>query len=151
MSHLVTSSVIITDLDCLKRAVANIKGLRWHEKKTYAWFGQLVGESKRQDEVAAALGVNKTDFGKCEAAISVEGAGYEIGVMKRKDGKGYSLAWDYWGPGEKIPQVIGAGGEKLVSEYQRAFITRFAQVENMNLTLASETDEEITLELEVEA
>ncbi len=150
MSHIVTSPVIITDIDCLKAAVKKIKGLKFKEnQKTYAWYGRNVGDTNAAAD-ALKLGINPEDFGKCAHAISVEGAGYEIGVMKRKDGSGYSLAWDYWGPGRNIPEVIGNGGEKLMCEYQRAFISRFATVESMNLTMEESADE-ITLELEVEA
>lgn len=149
MSHVVASGVIITDIDCLKAAVARVPGLHWKEnQKTWAWYGKWVGDYDAAD-AAYKLGIDTKDYGKCEHAIKVDGSNYEIGVMKRKDGKGYSLVFDFFGSnGKKIQQMVGDGCEKLMVEYQRAYVTRFANLENMNMTW-KETKDEVLFEMEV--
>jgi hypothetical protein len=148
ISHVVASGIIVTDLECLRGAVKKIKGLAWREnKKTYEWYGTWVGDYDQAD-AAFKLGIKPEDYGKCEHAIAVDGSEYEIGVIKRSDGTGYSLVWDFYGTGRYIVEAIGDGGERLLVEYQRAFLQKFAHTEGMNLTM-EENGNEITIELEV--
>lgn len=148
MSHVVSSAVIVTDLVALKAAVSKIKGLHWQENQhTYNWYGKWVGDYNQAD-AAFKLGIKPEDYGKCEHAIKVDGSDYEIGVMKRTDGTGYAITWDFWGTGRRINEVIGDGAEKLMVAYQQAFIQQFAQHEGMNMT-TSENADEITVELEL--
>lgn len=148
MSHVVSSAVIITDLACLKAAVKKMKGLHWREgQKTFKWYGRWVNDYDAADS-AYKLGIDPKDYGKCEHAIAVDGSNYEIGLMKRKDGKGYSIVWDFYGTGRHINAVVGDGAEKLLVEYQKEFISRFANTEGLNVTM-EETSEEITMELEL--
>ena len=151
MSHVVASGVIITDIDCLRAAVAKVMGLHWKEnQKTWKWYGKWVNDYSAAD-AAYKLGIDTKDYGKCEHAISVNGSGYEIGIMKRKDGKGYSLVFDFFGVnGRNIQKVVGDGCEKLMVEYQREYVTRFANLENMNINW-EESKGEVLFEMEVEA
>jgi len=151
MSHVVASGVIITDIDCLKAAVAKVMGLHWKEnQKTWKWYGKWVNDYSAAD-AAYKLGIETKDYGKCEHAIKVDGSSYEIGVMKRKDGKGYSLVFDFFGGnGHRIQDVVGTGCEKLMVEYQREYVTKFANLENMNMNW-EETKDEVLFEMEVQS
>lgn len=148
MSHVVSSPILISDLACLKAAVQKISGLHWKEgQKQWRWYGSW------QDDYAAAdaaykLGIDVKDYGTSDHVITVDGSGYDIGVMKRKDGKGYSLVWDFFGTGRHINEVVGDGCEKLMVEYQRAYVTKFANLENMNMNW-EETKDEVIFEMEV--
>ena len=147
MSHIVSSKVVIADLACLKQAIQKFQALRWIDKKTYSWYGTFMNDY-HGDDAAYKDGVDPKDYGKCEAALHVDGSDYEIGIMKRKDGKGYAIVWDFYGTGREINKVVGDGAEKLLVEYQKEFISRFANTEGLNLTM-EETGEEITMELEL--
>lgn len=154
MSHVRTSPVCIQPdpfaIACLKAAVGKIKGLHWKEnQKTFKWYGSWVNDYDQAD-AAYKLGIDTKDYGKCEHAISVDGSGYEIGLMKRKDGKGYSIVWDFFGTGRHIEEVIGKGAEKLLVAFDKEYVTRFANMENMNLTWNEETKDEALFEMEVQ-
>lgn len=143
------SGIIYTDMACIRAAVAKIKGLHWKEnQKTWAWYGKWVGDYDASD-AAYKLGIETKDYGTCEHAIKVDGSNYEIGVMKRNDGKGWSLVFDFFGHnGQQIQKVVGTGAEKLSVEYQREYVTRFANLENMNINW-EETKTEALFEIEV--
>lgn len=138
----------ITDLEALKQAVLKIKGLCWKEgQQTYKWYGRFVNDYHGGD-AAYKNGIDPKKYGTCDHAITVEGSGYEIGIMKRTDGKGWSPVWDFFGTGRKINEVVGDGAEKLMVEYQREYVTRFANLENMNINW-EETKGEALFEIEV--
>ena len=61
-------------------------------------------------------GMAKEDLGKCDHAIEVPNANYEIGVIKNKNKEGYSLYWDFWSGG-KLIEHLGQNAWKLTQEY----------------------------------
>lgn len=147
MSHVVSSPVVVQKIDCLKKAVEKIHGLTWCEgQKTHAWYGSWQDDYAKKD-AAYKLGIDPKDYGKCEHAIRVKGSTYEIGVVKRNDGTGYALVWDFWGPGKKINTVIGAGGEKLLVEYQKEYLKQFATEQGFSFSM-EQTSEDVTIEME---
>lgn len=105
MSHIVELALEIKDLDALKKAVSAIDGLEYVEnQKTYRWYGTSVGD------YPLPAGLTKEDLGKCEHAIRVKNNpnAYEVGVVKRKDGKaGYTLVLDFWAGGHGLCNYIG--------------------------------------------
>jgi hypothetical protein len=111
MSHVVDIDLAITDLDCLKKAVADL-GLEWREKNTYRWFGRHVGD------YPLPAGFTKEDLGKCEFAVGIPGndRAYEVGVVQRKDGNGYTLLVDFYAGGRGLCNVVG---EKVPGETNR--------------------------------
>lgn len=115
-------------------------------KKKYAWFGKWVGDYSKED-AAYKLGIDPEDYGKCEHAIRVEGSSYEIGVMKRKDGNGYSLVWDFFATGRNINKVIGDGAEKLMTEYSREFINQFANTNSFMLDESVDSEGNIVMNM----
>ena len=103
MSHIVENDLVINDLAALKAAVAAIPGLEWREKKTYNWYGVSVGDYPLPE------GMTKEELGHCEFAIGLKDrpGAYEVGVVKRKDDKGYSLVVDFWSGGHGLCAVVG--------------------------------------------
>jgi hypothetical protein len=129
MSHMVQIELKITELDALEKACARL-GLELRRNQTrFAWYGQFLGDSSG----LAAQGVSEADYDKCDHAIGRRGttpqnsttAGgadseYEIGVIALPDG-GYTLRFDYWGPGQKLAQLCGGNElKKLSDEYAYA-------------------------------
>lgn len=114
MSHLICSQIFINDLDILKKAVAGFGGLEWNE-------GAITFSS--YDET----GKTKSEFGLCQHSISVEDTdkGYQIGVIKRNDGQGWSLAFDPLDHG--LLGRVGKESSKLVAAYSEAYIRDFAE------------------------
>lgn len=111
MSHVAKIEVEIKDLEALKAAAKRIGGTFVEGQSRYAWYGQHVGDYPLPKGFAAS------DLGRCEHAIRVPGASYEIGVCKRRDGKpGYTLLWDFWHEGG-LEKRLGKNGQRLVQAY----------------------------------
>lgn len=106
MSHIIEIELLINDLAALKAAVAADPRLEWREKKTYNWYGRRVGNEPLPG------GLSVSDLGKCDFAIGVKGkpGAYEVGVIKKKDGSGYTLMGDFYCGGFGLCEVVG---EKL--------------------------------------
>ena len=127
MSHIAKIKVEIKDLDALK-SIAKKLGLEFVEgQKSYRWYGRSMGDAPLPE------GFTKDDLGKCDHALRIPQSvqdyrqPYEIGVVKRKDGKsGYELLWDYWNGGYGLTDKIGQKGEKLIQGYAVEVATRSA-------------------------
>jgi hypothetical protein len=131
MSHVVSSEVVITDLDCLKATLARFPKLHWKEGQTsYEWVGKFYNDYDGKD-AAYKRGIDPSQYGHSEHALSLDGCKFEIGVTKRKDGEGYSLVWDFIGDGRKLSQYIGDNAEKLMSAYSEEYCRRYAQETGM--------------------
>ena len=102
MSHVAKIELEINDLDDLKRA-CNRLGFEFMEnQRTYKWFGQWVGDYPLPE------GIKKEDLGKCDHAIRVPEAKYEVGIVRRNGT--YLLLWDFWSSGgleEKLGKDAG--------------------------------------------
>jgi hypothetical protein len=108
MSHVAKIEIEILDLKSLRQACGRL-GLEFMEGQTaYAWFGESIGD------YPLPVGFTVADLGKCDHAIKVPGAEYEIGVVHR-NGK-YALLWDSWISGG-LERVLGAGAGKLKQAY----------------------------------
>lgn len=90
MSHVVEIKTKIRNLESLKKAVHKL-GWQWHQKSSYKWYGQWVGDYPLPD------GVSVDELGKCDFAISVPGADYEIGIVSKNNEWG--LFYDFWRSG----------------------------------------------------
>lgn len=113
MSHITEMELLVEDADCLKSAAVEI-GLEVRDKRTYKWFGRYVGDS------TLPAGVDVSQLGTCEFALGIPGdeSAYEVGVVKRRDGLGYTLLYDYWGPGRKMEAALGGRtGDRIRQEY----------------------------------
>lgn len=114
MSHVATVDVHITSLDELGKACKRLGLELVQGQQTYRWFGSSVGD------YPLPAGFEVSDLGKCEHAIRIPGdvRAYEIGVVKRRDGKaGYCLHWDFWAGGKGMEAVAGANCGKLKQAY----------------------------------
>jgi hypothetical protein len=108
MSHIAKIEIEILDLMALKKACERL-GLEFVEgQASYKWFGQSIGDYPLPE------GFTVADLGKCDHAIKVPGASYEIGVAKR-NGK-YTLLWDSWRSGG-LERILGTGAGKLKQAY----------------------------------
>ena len=93
MSHISKIELEVKDLGTLRQA-CNRLGLNMLEgKKTFKWYGQ--------------------EDSRCDHAIRVPGASYEIGVIK--NGNLYELQCDYWD--NAIGKAIGQTGGLLKQAY----------------------------------
>lgn len=109
MSHVTNIDLVITDLAALQGAVAELDA-QWREgQRQYAWYGRHVGD------YPLPPGLTKAELGKCEHAIHLPGCEYEIGVVPQ--GSGYTLAFDFWGPGAKLKSHFGDGLARLKQIY----------------------------------
>ena len=120
MSHVVTPTLQYYYLDCLKKAIANIPGLKFNEGKTrYRWFERFVGDSPMPEGFTwhgrseyHTYDPTKRMLGTCEHTISLESdQGYEVGVYQKEDGS-WGLIYDYY-----------CGGEGLMSKISKEYRT----------------------------
>jgi len=108
MSHIAKIELDINDLETLRTACERL-GLEFIENQTrYKWYGSWVGDTPLPE------GITIEDLGKCDHAIRVPGAQYEIGIV-RKDQK-YMLLWDFWHYGG-LEQKIGKNARRLKQAY----------------------------------
>jgi hypothetical protein len=120
MSLLTASKIVIQNLDILKKAVAGFGGLTWKEgQNNFKWY--FDGPGARTAEKG---------FGQCEHAIGYvrknedSKYGYEIGVVRNKNGEGWSLVFD---PHDySLAERVGSQCEQLVAAYTDEFIRDFA-------------------------
>lgn len=114
MSHIGDMEVHIKDLAALEAAASRL-GLELVKGQTaYKWYGRSVGDYPLPAGFAAE------DLGKCEHALRIPGdnKAYEIGVVKRRDGKpGFQLLWDFWQGGFGLTAKIGETGGLLKQAY----------------------------------
>ena len=114
MSHVAEMEIDILDLDALATAVRRL-GLEFVPNQvTYKWYGTHVGD------YPVPKGFEPKDLGHCLHAIRIPGdeRAYEIGVVKRRDGKpGYQLMWDFWKEGFGLMEKIGSTGGLLKQAY----------------------------------
>jgi hypothetical protein len=115
VSHIDLIEIQITDLDALAKAAERAGCELRLGQKTYKWWGWSVGDHPVPE------GFTQEDLGKCEHAIAVKGAGeetYEVGVVKRRDGKpGYTLIYDWFAGGNGLEQYVGHKAAKLKQAY----------------------------------
>lgn len=113
MSHVVDMKIEIRDMQALEKACSRLGLELVKNQKTYKWFGRSVGDYPVPE------GFTADELGKCDHAIRVKGnaGAYEVGVVKRKDGPGYQLIWDFWQGGYGLQEKIGADGGLLKQHY----------------------------------
>lgn len=148
MSHVATVDVEIRDLQALAAACRRI-GLELVEgQQTYRWFGRSVGDYPLPE------GMTAKDLGKCEHAIRIplaeqaqmkHGKPYEIGVVRRPDGRGYRLVWDFWQGGFGIQKRAGKDCTALVQSYAVVVAMREAQRKGYRVREVTREDGTVSL------
>ena len=106
MSHISKIELVINDLQCLKSACGRMNLEFRENQKTYRWYGTWIGN----EPIPQGL-----QPGKCDHAIHVPNAGYEVGVI-RQDEKTYFLHADMW-PGGGLEPIIGKDAGLLKQAY----------------------------------
>lgn len=103
MSHITKIGLQIKDLDALDKACRRLGLSLIRGQRTHKWYGRFVGDSPGIAEI------QRKDYGKCEHAIKVNGnaQAYEIGLVRRADGKGYEMVWDSWKGGFGLAEATG--------------------------------------------
>lgn len=103
MSHITKIGLQIKDLDALDLACRRLGLELIRGQKTHKWYGRFVGDSP------GIAGMMPKDYGKCEHAIRVKdnAQAYEIGLVRRADGKGYEMVWDSWQGGYGLSKATG--------------------------------------------
>ena len=170
ISHVATINVEIKSLDDLESAARSLGLELVRGQQTYRWYGKSVGD------YPLPVGFTAEELGRCDHAIrvplSVTGADrcYEIGVVKRRDGKpGYQLLWDFFdggrcqfavgdccGPGAvedadynphqtRLVSFVGGNGQKLVQSYARVTAIRTAQQQGFRVQESRQADGSIKL------
>lgn len=124
MSHIARIELEINDLQTLKRACEKL-GLQFIENQTtYKWYGSWVGDTPLPD------GITIQDLGKCDHAVKVPGASYEIGVV-RKESK-YILLWDFYRPGG-LERKLGRNAGRLKQSYTLERVRKEARLKGLRL------------------
>ncbi len=147
MSHVVDLNIEIKDLDSLKKACEDLNLEFVEGQTTYKWFGSYMGDSPLPE------GFTAQELGKCEHAIRVPGnsKSYEIGIVKRKDGRGYTALWDFWQGGyglkEKIhdTQGIPNNGDRLMQSYSTQVSIKQVKKKGFTVTKTISANGEVIL------
>ncbi|MFY9268999.1 MAG: hypothetical protein WAO55_04535 [Candidatus Manganitrophaceae bacterium] len=108
MSHITKIDIEVTDLAALKAACLRLGFTFVEGQKTYRWYGRLVEDAQVPD------GLSIDDLGRCDHAIGVPGAEYEIGV--RAERGVFRLLWDSYERGG-LEQNVGKGAGLLKQAY----------------------------------
>lgn len=140
MSHITKIEIEVTDLEALKAACRRLKLSFIENQKTYRWYGSRVGNETLPE------GLTLEDLGKCDHAIKVPGASYEIGI--RKDKNRHRLLWDNWKAGG-LEQVIGRGAGLLKQAYGLEKTKREARRKGYSLYETKNANGSITLKVSV--
>jgi hypothetical protein len=141
MSHVAKIEVEIKDLEALAAAAKRLGG-ELVKQSTYTWYGHSVGDYPLPEGFTAA------DLGRCEHAIRFPGAKYEVGVVKRRDGRpGYTLLWDFWQGGYGLTAAIGDKGQRISQAYGVEAATRAARRQGNSVTETQAADGSVVLKV----
>ena len=133
MSHVTAGLTEVSDLAVLK-SVTTAMGFSWHDKKTYRFYGEFLDDWGTANEhlTARARGIDPSEYGKCDACLSLPGCDYDIGITKNKDGETWRLVWDTWGrAGRMLSGKAGESAETIMTEYNREVCRRHAESQGM--------------------
>lgn len=123
MSHIVEIACEVKNLDALATAAAELGGeLRQGQTKFRYYSG---------DEA-------------CSHAIHFPNATYEIGVIERGDGQGYTLKTD-WYDG-RLRAICGQEGSKLIDHYAAAEVEQYYNEQGFSVTKTTNERGELILE-----
>ena len=125
MSHISKIELEIRDLEALKEACKCLGFNFMTNQKYYIWYGKWVGNQPLPE------GISEEDLGKCDHAIQIPAAVFEIGVVRR--GNGYILLWDSW-IGGGLQKHIGKDAEILKQTYAVESVKREARKKGYRLT-----------------
>lgn len=141
MSHVTEIKIEIKDLNALKVACHRLGFTFMEGQTTYAWYGQYVGGAPLPE------GVTVGDLGRCDHAIVVPEATYEVGVKANGKG-GFQLLWDhYWKGG--LEERLGVGAGLLKQAYSLEVAREAAISQGYSVCEISQQNGAITLQISI--
>lgn len=149
MSHVATVDLEIRDLDALASACRRLGLELMRGQTTYRWYGMHVGD------YPLPVGFTAEELGTCEHAVRIAGdnvnregggAAYEIGVVRRRDGRpGYQLLWDFWQGGNGLQAKAGDDCNGLRREYAFEVARKQAMAQGFTVNEQRQADGSIRL------
>jgi len=139
MSHISKIELEINDLETLRLACERL-GLQFMENQhTYKWYGSWIGDTPLPE------GISIQDLGKCDHAIRVPGAQYEIGIVQRD--RKYIMLWDFWNQGG-LEQRLGKNAGRLKQAYTIERVRKEAKLKGHRIC-EQKTDQGVRLVLRI--
>jgi hypothetical protein len=115
MSHLITNKLRINDLDILKKVIDADCRFKWKSNvKTFKTY-------QHGEELNRAI----STIGTLEHAIRINGCEYEVGVVRNKDGNGWSLMFDPFD--QAAEKIVGRECETLMVMYGETYVRDYAE------------------------
>ena len=130
MSHLVSVDVEFDDLSALGGGCTSIGWEFLEGQTTYKYAGYWADDSPVPDgiwspeQTATVRAMSHAErkawmeahLGRCEHAIRVPGANYEVGIVRKHNGK-WTMLWDWWSAGGLLAPMGGQDGRVLKRAY----------------------------------
>jgi hypothetical protein len=126
LSHISQIEVEIKDLKALKSACEQLGFQFMENQQQYRWYGKWLGKQP------LPIGITEEELGKCNHAIHVPTAIFEIGVVKRNNF--YILLYDAWIGGGLTQQSIGKNAGILKQAYAVETVRKMARQKQYRLT-----------------
>lgn len=132
MSHLTDIKTLIRfdELNSLESCLDRLGLELVRNVPRYKWYGTHVGDYPLPE------GFTKDELGMCEHVIRIKPKlgetedeqkarekAYEIGVVRRKDGQGYTLMFDFWMGGYGIEALAGKNCCKIMQAFGEDIVT----------------------------
>ena len=148
MSHVATVDLEIRDLDALAEAAKRVGLELVRDQHTYRWYGRSVGDFPLPE------GFTEDDLGKCEHALRIPPGEatharkpYEIGVVKRRDGRpGFVLQWDFYAGGYGMQERAGNDCATLRQAYATVVAAKQLRRQGYAVTETTNADGAIILQ-----
>lgn len=121
MSHISRIELDIKDLQSLKEACKRLGFEFCQNQQSYQWYGRWVGDSPLPE------GITEDQLGKCDHAIKVPGAQYEVGVVRK--GQSFILLYDEWVKGG-LKTKLGVNAGLLKQAYTIETLRKEARQKN---------------------
>ena len=121
MSHISRIELEIKDLQSLKEACKRLGFEFCDNQQSYQWYGRWVGDSPLPE------GITEDQLGRCDHAIKVPGAQYEVGVVRK--GQSYILLYDEWIKGG-LKAKLGVNAGLLKQAYTIETLRKEARQKN---------------------
>lgn len=126
MSHITPIDILITDLDAVRTMCKQMGWEFCENQSTYKWYGEWLGI------YSLPKGFSKEQLGKCDHAIRIPGASYEVGLVKK--GEKYIVLFDPYEVGGLDKVLGGHKAPKFIQAYGIAKTKLAAQKRGFKVT-----------------
>jgi len=93
MSHVTPIKLEVNPDPVITQQMCDDMGWKFVKQSTYKWYGQFMGDYPLPE------GFTAKDLGKCEYAVRISGANYEVGLARNPKTGEYQFLWDFWSSG----------------------------------------------------